>query len=72
MKYCTLGKGLEVSTASPPPAAGPLGVGKLRRILCAIPATLRGISSSREREGYAHDGRTANEYMYNALRFFWN
>lgn len=25
-----------------------------------------------EREGYAHDGRAANEYMYNALRFFWN
>lgn len=28
--------------------------------------------SFREREGYAHDGRAANEYMYNALRFFWN
>lgn len=28
--------------------------------------------SSREREGYAHDGTAANEYMYNALRFFWN
>ena len=28
--------------------------------------------SFREREGYAHDGNTANEYMYNALRFFWN
>lgn len=26
----------------------------------------------REREGYAHDGRAANEYAYNALRFFWN
>lgn len=26
----------------------------------------------REREGYSHDGRAANEYMYNALRFFWN
>ena len=25
-----------------------------------------------EREGYSHDGRAANEYMYNALRFFWN
>lgn len=25
----------------------------------------------REREGYAHDGRAANEYAYNALRFFW-
>lgn len=25
-----------------------------------------------EREGYFHDGRAANEYMYNALRFFWN
>lgn len=28
--------------------------------------------SFREREGYAHDGQAANEYMYNALRFFWN
>ena len=28
--------------------------------------------SFREREGYAHDGNAANEYMYNALRFFWN
>ena len=28
--------------------------------------------SFREREGYSHDGRAANEYMYNALRFFWN
>lgn len=28
--------------------------------------------SFREREGYVHDGRAANEYMYNALRFFWN
>lgn len=28
--------------------------------------------SFREREGYAHDGRAANEYMYNALRLFWN
>lgn len=28
--------------------------------------------SFREREGYTHDGRAANEYMYNALRFFWN
>lgn len=28
--------------------------------------------SFREREGYAHDGRAASEYMYNALRFFWN
>lgn len=28
--------------------------------------------SFREREGYAHDGRAANEYMYNALQFFWN
>lgn len=27
--------------------------------------------SFREREGYAHDGNAANEYMYNALRFFW-
>lgn len=26
----------------------------------------------REREGYSHDGNAANEYMYNALRFFWN
>lgn len=26
----------------------------------------------REREGYSHDGTAANEYMYNALRFFWN
>ena len=26
----------------------------------------------REREGYTHDGNAANEYMYNALRFFWN
>lgn len=25
----------------------------------------------REREGYAHDGGAANEYAYNALRFFW-
>lgn len=25
-----------------------------------------------EREGYAHDGRAANEYMYNALRFLGN
>lgn len=25
-----------------------------------------------EREGYSHDGRAANEYLYNALRFFWN
>lgn len=23
-------------------------------------------------EGYAHDGTAANEYMYNALRFFWS
>lgn len=28
--------------------------------------------SFREREGYMHDGTAANEYMYNALRFFWN
>lgn len=28
--------------------------------------------SFQEREGYAHDGNAANEYMYNALRFFWN
>lgn len=28
--------------------------------------------SFREREGYSHDGRAASEYMYNALRFFWN
>ena len=28
--------------------------------------------SFREREGYSHDGRAANEYAYNALRFFWN
>lgn len=28
--------------------------------------------SFREREGYTHDGNAANEYMYNALRFFWN
>ena len=28
--------------------------------------------SFREREGYAHDGTAANEYMYNALRFFWS
>lgn len=28
--------------------------------------------SFREREGYAHDGNAANEYMYKALRFFWN
>ncbi len=28
--------------------------------------------SFREREGYAHDGTAANEYMYKALRFFWN
>ena len=26
----------------------------------------------REREGYSHNGTAANEYMYNALRFFWN
>ena len=26
----------------------------------------------REREGYAHDGTAANEYAYNALRFFWS
>ena len=26
----------------------------------------------REREGYAHDNNAANEYAYNALRFFWN
>lgn len=26
----------------------------------------------REREGYSHDGTAANEYLYNALRFFWN
>ena len=26
----------------------------------------------REREGYSHDGTAANEYAYNALRFFWN
>ena len=28
--------------------------------------------SFREREGYTHDGTAANEYTYNALRFFWN
>ena len=28
--------------------------------------------SFREREGYAHDGTAANEYAYNALRFFWS
>lgn len=28
--------------------------------------------SFREREGYVHDGSAANEYMYNALRLFWN
>ena len=33
---------------------------------------LDGNLSFREREGYAHDGIAANEYMYNALRFFWN
>lgn len=26
----------------------------------------------REREGYEHDRDAADEYMYNALRFFWN
>ena len=26
----------------------------------------------REKEGYSHDGRAANLYAYNALRFFWN
>ena len=26
----------------------------------------------REREGNVHDGKAANEYAYNALRFFWN
>lgn len=26
----------------------------------------------REREGYTHDGIAANEYVYNALCFFWN
>ena len=31
-----------------------------------------GSLSFREREGYAHDGNAANEYIYNALRFFWN
>lgn len=33
---------------------------------------LDGNLAFREREGYAHDGRAANEYAYNALRFFWN
>ena len=33
---------------------------------------LDGNLSFREREGYAHDGIAANEYAYNALRFFWN
>lgn len=33
---------------------------------------LEGNLSFREREGYSHDGNAANEYMYNALRFFWN
>lgn len=28
--------------------------------------------SFRERAGYTHNGDAANEYMYNALRFFWN
>ena len=28
--------------------------------------------SFREREGYAHNGAAANEYLYNALRFFWS
>lgn len=28
--------------------------------------------SFREREGYSHNDQAANEYMYNALRFFWN
>lgn len=28
--------------------------------------------SFREREGCTHNGNAANEYMYNALRFFWN
>ena len=28
--------------------------------------------SFREREGYVHDGNAPNEYMYNALRFFWS
>lgn len=26
----------------------------------------------REREGFSHDANAANEYMYNALRFFWS
>lgn len=26
----------------------------------------------RERVGYAHDSNAANEYMYNALQFFWH
>lgn len=25
----------------------------------------------REREGYEHDGRASNEYIYNGLLFFW-
>ncbi|MDO5424322.1 MAG: alpha/beta hydrolase-fold protein [Eubacteriales bacterium] len=25
-----------------------------------------------EREGYSHDGKAADEYTYNGLRFFWN
>ena len=33
---------------------------------------VEGNLSFREREGYSHDGNAANEYMYNALRFFWN
>lgn len=28
--------------------------------------------SFREREEYVHDGTAANEYMYNALCFFWH
>lgn len=35
-------------------------------------AEAEGNLSFREREGYAHDGDAANEYMYNALRFFWS
>lgn len=42
---------------------------------CVLPladSEREGNLSFREREGYAHDGNAANEYMYNALRFFFS
>ena len=50
---------------------GVMAMGKTE-IFTLADSEQEGNLSFREREGYSHNGTAANEYMYNALRFFWN